>query len=69
MVCNIPIVYDVFFEFYKRSVNNDIKSMESMQHTKFYGLFYVKSWEVKVFMGSLVRPFVLNSGFRRYLFK
>ena len=69
MVCIIPIVYDVFFGFNKRSVNNDIKSMESMQHTKFNGLFYVKSWEVKGFMRSLVRPFVLNSGFRRYLFK
>ena len=43
--------------------------MESMQHTKFNGLFYVKRWEVKGFMLSLVRPSVLNSGFRRYLFK
>ena len=43
VVGNIPTLYDVFFEFYRSSLNNDIKSKEFMQDTKFYGLFYLKN--------------------------
>ena len=58
MVGNNLTLCDVFVEIYMSIVNNDIKSKEFMQHTKFYGLFYVKRWEVKGFMRSLVRLFV-----------